>query len=294
MILLGWIGCTAPVVPVEETGRPEAPAEREGHAEAAQRRGGSSTRWPADRTGAQIGGALPPAYEPSGITWHAGLGALLLVSDGGVVSRMNLDGSGLVSWTFAGDFEAITVADPTSTLAYVGVERPDAIVEVDLSAGALTGRSWRVDAWMASADENLGLEALAFVPDGAHPYTNGTSGGLFYAALQETGDIYVFDVDLAASGVVTEVDRFATGRTDLSDLHFHGETGVLYALFDTANLLREMTTGGTPLAEYSAPGTDQEGVTLVPGCPRSTTTLVIAEDVGASVTSYARYPIACP
>ncbi|MDP2311885.1 MAG: esterase-like activity of phytase family protein [Pseudomonadota bacterium] len=293
MLFLAWIGCAAPVVPPGDTGRPQAPAEREGHATETQRRA-VSTRWPADRTGAQIGGALAPAYEPSGITWHSGLGALLLVSDGGVVSRMNLDGSGLVNWTFAGDFEAITVVDPTSDLAYVGVERPDAIVEVDLAAGALTGRSWPVDAWMASADANQGLEALTFMPDGAHPYANGTSGGLFYAGLQETGDIYVFDVDLGASGVVSEVDRFATGRADLSDLHFHGETSVLYALFDTANLLREMTSAGATLAEYSVPGTEQEGVTLVPGCPRSTATVVIAEDAGASVKAHARYPIACP
>ena len=292
MSLLLWVGCVAPAVPVADTGAQAVHADGL-DADRFDRRAGGVSGWPASRKSTQIGGALSALYEPNGAWWHPDLGMLLLVSDEGVVSHMNLDGTGLVDWTFSGDYEAVTVADSTSDYAYVGVERPDSIVELDLATGTLTGRSWPLDAWMASADPNLGLEALTFVPDSAHPYAAGSSGGLFYAGLQATGDIYVFDVDLSTSGTVTHVDTLVTGRTDISDLYFHAESGVLYALFDTDNVLREMTPAGATLAEYQVPGTEQEGITLVPGCPHTSTTLVIAEDAGPSVKTYARYPVVC-
>jgi hypothetical protein len=292
MVLLGWVGCAAPAA-WEDSGARDGREDVDEDRLARRGGGGGVASWPANRRGTQIGGALSAVYEPSGAWWHPELGVLLLVSDEGVVSEIGLDGAMVADWTFAGDFEAITVADASSDFAYVGIERPDSIVELDLATGTLTGRTWALDAWMASADPNLGLEALTFVPDGAHPYASGGSGGLFYAGLQETGDIYVFDVDLASSGTVTHVDTLATGRADLSDLYFHAESGVLYALFDTDDVLREMTPAGVTLAEYQAPGTEQEGVTLVPGCPRTSTTIAIAEDAGPSVKTYTRYPLTC-
>jgi hypothetical protein len=296
MVVLLALGCAAPSASQLDTGARalRAIADR---TERLDRKGGGGgggiASWPATRRPTAIGGALSAVYEPSGAWWHDELGVLLLVSDAGVLSQMELDGSGLVEWTVGGDLEAITVADETSGYAYLGVERPDSIVEIDLARGAATGRRWALDPWMASPDENLGLEALTFVPDGDHPYAAGGSGGLFYAGIQDTGAIYVFDVDLSVSGSVTHVDTIPTGRADLSDLYFHADTGVLYALYDTDDVLREMTPAGVTLAEYQAPGGDQEGVTLVPSCPRGTTTIVIAEDAGPSVKTYTRYPVTC-
>lgn len=253
----------------------------------------SVASWPASKRAVQLGGGLPAVYEASGAFWHPVRGTLLVVSDDGQLTEMGPDGGNARTWAIGGDLEAITVADPTRTLAYVGVERPDTIVEVDLATSRVTGRSWDLAASMPSADENLGLEALAFVPDGAHPYVAGTSGGLFYAGLQETGAVYVFDVDLAAAGAVTHVDTIATGRADLADLAFHRETGVLYALFDLEDVLRAMTPSGTTIQEYAAPGTDQEGVTLEPGCAGGRATIVLTEDSGPSVKAYERFPVGC-
>ncbi|MFH1038676.1 MAG: hypothetical protein V1789_08440, partial [PVC group bacterium] len=250
--------------------------------------------WPAG-PGTEIGGSLPAGYEPSGAVWHERLGVLFLVSDDGWVSRINQDGTGPVTWVpGSDDLEGITVADGDSDYLYVGVEDPDSIREFDITTGAYTGKSWNLTAWMTGA-AGQGLEALTFVPDGDHPYSATGSGGLFYAGLQADGRIYVFDVDLAHSGTVSPVDTIEPypGLTDLSGLHYHTETGVLYAVFDTWNLLLEMETDGTVIEAFLLPGDTQEGVTMMPSCPASVTSIFIAEDAG-EVWRYDGYPVTCP
>ena len=66
--------------------------------------------------GTEIGGGLPAGYEPSGAVWHTGLSKLLLVSDDGLVSMMNADGTSVNNWSVAGDLEAISVADPSRSM----------------------------------------------------------------------------------------------------------------------------------------------------------------------------------
>ena len=73
---------------------------------------------------------LPVGYETSGLTWHQGLEKIFAVSDEGVVSMMNRDGTELVHWNIGGDFEAITVADHTSNFVYIGIENPDSVNRV--------------------------------------------------------------------------------------------------------------------------------------------------------------------
>jgi hypothetical protein len=187
------------------------------------------------------------------------------------------------------------VADPSSNYVYLGVENPDLIKEFDLAIGVLTGRSWDLTTWMTGPD-NLGLEGLAFVPNGFHPYSSSASGGLFFAALQNTGAIYVFDVNLSSSGSVSYVATQAspTGRTDVSDLYFNEETEILYAIHDGYDVLEELTTSGGLVAEYHLPTSrSEEGVTLEPACPASTTTIFIGDDAGPYVYAYTGYPIVC-
>ena len=83
-------------------------------------------------------GNLPSQYETSGLTWHDGLQKLFAVSDEGIVSMMNADGTDIVNWNVPGDLEALTVADHTSDLIYIGVENPDSILEFDVSTGQVT------------------------------------------------------------------------------------------------------------------------------------------------------------
>ena len=248
--------------------------------------------WPAG-AGTEIGSLLPSGYEPSGLVWHQRLGVLFLVSDDGWISWMDQSGNSPVTWTPGGDLEGIAVADADSDYLYLGVEDPDSIREFDLTTGALTGKSWDLTPWMTGA-AGEGLEALTFVPDGDHPYAPSGSGGLFYAGLQADGRIYVFDADLARSGVVSHIDTIEPypGLTDLSGLHYHAETGVLYAVFDTWNLLLEMETDGTVIEAFLLPGDTQEGVTLMTSCPASATSIFIAEDAG-EVWRYDGYPVIC-
>jgi hypothetical protein len=138
----------------------------------------ASTAWsaepfpPESLPGAAIGANLPAGYETSGIVWHSRLQKLLLVSDGGTVSSMNADGTGVTNWYVGGDLEGMTVARPQSSFAYqegltlkggdlyigedygnggdvfrysnfVGVPEPSALVLLGAGAINLLGWVWR-------------------------------------------------------------------------------------------------------------------------------------------------------
>jgi len=210
--------------------------------------------------GVSIGGNLPAGYETSGISWHSGVGKLFLVSDGGTVSSMGLDGTGLTHWSVGGDLEGITVARPQSDFVYLGVENPDSIREFNLATSRVT-RTFSLTAWM-TGPSNSGLEALTFVPDAANP-----EGGLFYTGLQADGRIFVFQLPIVSSTTSTAVTHVSTipalnGVNDISDLYYNADQGVLYAIYDSANMLRAMEPDGTLIKEWRLPGSNQEGVTL--------------------------------
>jgi hypothetical protein len=227
---------------------------------------------PAALPGVSIGGNLPAGYETSGIVWHSRLQQLFLVSDGGTVSSMGPAGGGVTNWSVPGDLEGIAVARPQSNFVYLGIESPDSIREFDFVAGHVT-RTFDLTAWMTGPD-NSGLEALTFVPDAANP-----EGGLFYAGLQNDGRIFVFQLPIVTSATSTAVTLVRTmpaigGVNDISDMHYDAGQGVLYAIYDTANLLRAMRPDGTLLREWTLPGSDQEGLTI------NGTDLYIGEDYG--------------
>jgi hypothetical protein len=216
-------------------------------------------------------GPLPPGTEASGAAWHIRLEQLLIVHDGGALLKLNRDGSGLVSFDIPGDLEAVCVANPATDLAYIGVEDPATVLEVDI----MTGQVMRSFVLLTNLPPNEGLEALTFVPDALHP-----EGGLFYAGLQSDGTIHVFELPIRSSStseVATEVNVIVPvqGRDDLSGLHYDSREQVLYAIFDLYDLWRVMEADGTLIDEYDLPGVDQEGVTIG-GC-----SLFIAEDGGA-------------
>ncbi len=245
--------------------------------------GAGADPWPGD-SGVEIGnvggaGGLPAGYEPSGAVWHTGLGVLLVVGDTGQVSEMNADGTNVTTWSPGGDLEGITVADPDTDLVYLGRESPDAVLEFDLVTGTLTGNSWDLTPWL-TGPANQGLEALTYVD------------GLFYAGLQADGNIYVFR--LLPLGSVEHVDTIPApaSRTDISGLHYDAASQVLYAIYDSFDVIVEMQADGTFLREYDLAGNDQEGVALVPDCEMGDATVFIAED-SQEVWRYEGYPVAC-
>ena len=234
--------------------------------------------WPGALPGVEIGSGLPTGYEPSGALWHTQLNKFFTVWDNGVVSMMEYDGTNITNWNVAGDLEGICVADPNSDFVYVGLERPDdGIAEFNITAGNVT-RFFNLTSWMQSVDPNLGLEALTFVPDTVNP-----EGGYFYAGLQETGTIYVFELPIMSSSTdttVTFIDSIHTGLPFISGLDYNTEYGLLYAMWRFLPRLRLMLLDGTIVMEWDLPGDSQEGVALWAGLTSGQAQIFIAEDNG--------------
>ncbi len=224
---------------------------------------------------------VPDPYEPSGITWNAVTQKLFLVSDEGIATQMNADGTAVFDWDLSGDYEGITFADPASDFVYIGLEKTnDSILELNIETGLIT-RTFNLSTWMDvdSTDVNLGLEALTFVPDASH-----AEGGTFWAGLQETGEIFIFSLPIVSSTTsttVTHVRTFlpSTGRTQISDLFYNEIDDSVYALY--RGTMTQLTTAGVFVDEWSVPGSAQEGLAI----DSATCTVYIAQDSGA-VYSY--------
>ena len=228
-------------------------------------------------------GNLPEQYETSGLTWHDGLQKLFAVSDEGIVSMMNADGSDIVNWNVPGDLEALTVADHSSTLIYIGVENPDSILEFDVTTGQVT-RAFDLTNWMTGAD-NQGLEALAFVPDATHP-----EGGLFYAGLQSDGRIYQFALPIVSTSSSTEVTFVQSmaiegGSPDLAGLAYDPSSELLLAMFDSSDQLNVIDQDGQLRSRWTVPGAGQEAVVFVDG------QFYVGDDSLFSITLYSGFDL---
>jgi uncharacterized protein YjiK len=282
----------------------------------------ASAKWPTGSTGTNLGGGLgscpwltsgsgsgpTPAFEPSGIVWDDFSGALWVVGDEGQVARMQDDGSGTSCWTLPGNLDLESIAVTGNSLkVYLGVEYPPQILEYNSSSTAApssTGHDWSLPFPSMTVDSSNGMEGMTWVPNGDHPYVSSGSGGVFFASSQKNGTIYVFDVNLASSGSTPVLRGSFTpdaSQTDISDLYYSPKTKLLYVLYDTANVLRAIdvsTTSFTTQAIYSLPSTttDQEGVTVLPTCPATTTNLYLADDQGSTahnVFSFTNFPQVC-
>ncbi len=169
-------------------------------------------------------------------------------------------GTELTHWVVNQDLEAVTVAFPQSDFIYLGVEHPDSIYEFNVVEGRVT-RIFDLTPWM-DGPKNDGLEALTFVPDPVDP-----EGGLFYAGMQDTGRIFVFRLPISSSTdstVITPVRSMLplNDEKKISGMHYAPAQGVIYAIYDNADLLRVITPDGTLISQWDLPGDDQEGVAL--------------------------------
>lgn len=248
-----------------------------------------------------VGGELGEGYEPSGAVWDEDGGTLFIVGDDGDLDELSADGTVLNSWHPSGNFDlegvTLNTGDDADNFVYLGVENPDGIKQFNTSTGNVV-RSWDLTPWMNGAD-NQGLEALTFVPNGDHPYTNSSSGGLFYAGLQETGDIYVLDIDTDSNGTYTHIDTIDSPNSsnDLAGLAYFND--VLYGVDDNSDRLWTADTSGTLTATYELFGTTEEGIALDTTCPGDSAVAFIANDVtggdgDGDVRSYPNFPVTCP
>ncbi len=259
----------------------------------------AASAWPGS-AGTSVGEGIlsqVPSFEPSGIVWLEGRGTFVVVSDEGQVAELKPDGTVLALWALGSqyDLEDVAVIDPSSALVYLGDENNSSAREFDLSTGLLTGKSWSFASKLSEVNGTSGMEGLAFVPDGSHPFGVTGSGGVFYAGWQYDGDIYVFAPDLATGGSQTFLEEIhmTSGYTDLAALSYNDRTKRVYALYDGLNILEERDANGSLVATYSVPGSDQEGIAVADEYPAETARVLIAEDSGR-VYAYDGYPVTYP
>ncbi len=255
--------------------------------------------WPGATTSTDISAELLaalPAFEPSGIVWHAGRETFIVVGDGGDIAEITDAGVLVQTWSPGHNLESIAVADPIGSVVYVGGENESTIYAFDLDTGVYTGATWDISAYVYSIGM-LGFEALAWVPDGAHAHGSTASGGVFYAGWQEDADIYVFAPDLGSSGTLTYLDQLHTTAeyTDLSALEYNDATGTLFALYDGADRLEELEVDTAVLiATYSLPDPGAwEGVAMRDGCPGSASGSITLGDDARGINTYGAFPFAC-
>jgi len=232
----------------------------------------AASAWPAT-TDVEIGAGV--VAEPSGAVVHNN--QLWVVSDNGYLAAMNFDGTEQRTWYLGGDLEAIATPDTEGDILMIGVENPDSIYEFNTASESLTGNSWSLTSYMTGSD-NAGLEALTY------------ANGLYYAGLQATGEVFVFD--LLDAGSVSHVATIASpaGLSDFSGAHFDGEH--FYFVYDSSSYLGVYTVDSyqTPstfafVEDYQLAGDSQEGIAL------SGSAIYIAEDSG-EIWSYDGFIVA--
>jgi len=217
-------------------------------------------------TETDISAGLQDHTEPSGALWHTGRDSLFVVDGQGYLLEMESDGTPLNEWNPGNDLEGITVADTDSKFVYLGVERlssnsHSAIIEYNIATGT-TKRTFDLSTWLHPTIANQGLEALTFVPN-----DSSLEGGYFYAALQETGVVYVFELPLLSSSTTTTVTLItsftpAPGWSDLSDMFYDETDDIIYAIYDGKDRMISMKKDGEVLASWSLPAEGQEGIAL--------------------------------
>lgn len=222
-------------------------------------------------------------YAPSAD--FAAAGKLLHYPDG----LGDVDAEG-VTFTSAGPGAGIFVASERNNAAN-SVSRP-AILRFDPAAGStdLTAqRDWNLTADLPGLGANLGLEAIAWVPDSyltARGFVDGNTNaaytpatypghgdGLFLVGVEQTGRVYAYALD-QASDAYTRVASFASGFTSVMELSFEPETQQLWVVCDdtcqgrSARFDVDATGVLAPVQYYERPtgmpNLNNEGFTLAP------------------------------
>lgn len=245
----------------------------------------STLSWPASSIGTDIDANLTAEispFEPSGAFWNSYLNKLFVVGDNGYVASMNADGSSVTTWRPGFDLEGITFVDESSSNAYL-LNENGSIVNYDLNEKRFV-QMWDISSWVLEKDGLAGGEAIAYMPISGTNY--------FLVGWQYDGTIFVFDLTNATPEKVGSF-KSGKGRADLADMYY--EDGLLYAIYDSENVLEVMTVTRdgstftpTLLHEYLLAGNDQEGFTLMPSV-EATRTAFIGQD-SEGIIAYTGFP----
>ncbi len=143
-------------------------------------------------------------------------------------------------WTGFGDLEGVTQADFTEDVVYGIVEDAQAIREYDVSEyGTIAvNNSWDISSYIPTSGGS-GAEGIVFVPDeslAAGGFVDGEGlprisangmNGLMFAAHQNGGKIYVFDLN-RSDGTFDFVGEYATSYNESAGLEFDRSAHHLY------------------------------------------------------------------
>lgn len=231
-----------------------------------------ATPLPFERVGDEDDEAAIDFPESSGLTYHPLRKTLFTVSDDGHIGEFRTDGT-LVQrrHLLFEDFEGITAHSQTGLL-YLAIEGRDNVLEVD-PEGLVIRREY--DLQRVFEGRKLfqlggeGIEAIAFVPDPAHP-----EGGTFFVLnrsrhpkdLDDPPLVLEFELPLSSTsngeleGQIRSYARLQV--TELSGLHYDADADRLYAVSDDHKLLLELTRGGKIVNVHDLPAEDPEGIAM--------------------------------
>lgn len=264
--------------------------------------------WPASTSTSSFSYGLPTGYEVSGLAWNDASDYLYAVSDEGVLSRMSSDGSNVTNWPststgdYNADFEGVTVTG-TNNNVYVGNEDNNTIYEFTSSTSTTSTTlptkkwsfldpDWTTSQQMINADNNLGLEGIAYIPAGDwYDYE------VFLGLQQSTGTIFVGRPDLNTSGNFTYVTQFTpvTGAGHPSDLFYSLPEKKLYVLYDDGYVRVLNSTNVTQYTEYTLTGSGQEeGFALQSDGYSTNVNAFIGIDNPSAINKYSGFPQTYP
>lgn len=210
--------------------------------------------------------------EPSGLTWLAERGTLVVVGDEGQVAELTLEGDLVREKQLGGDFEGVT-ADPDNEVLYVVDEKQLEVLVLDWTTfeekGRLDLRPILEEAGL-TFNQSDSFEGLAY-----QPATNGSRPGMLWLGHQY-GPVAILCAEVAGSppelGFVgmwnVETKEISALCIDPADLN-------LIAVSDGENLLVELSPQGEILESRAIGGTEQEGIAVLPDG-----SYCIADDLG--------------
>ena len=254
------------------------------------------TSWPASGSGVEISAgvlAFNSGFEPSGAVWHPGRGTFLVVGDDGDLAEITSTGSVVNYWWVGGDLEDITFIDSTGSIVYLADESTSSAKGFDLNTGSLNGEQYSFANYISQIG-GLGLEGLAFIPDGNHPFGTTAMGGVFAAGWQYDGDIFFYEPASGNSSTYLYELHTTSGYNDLSGLNYDWNTGNLYAMYDNLNLLEKYDLNTYSLVgSYNLFGYAEEGIAFNSNCSSGLADVLVADDAG-HIYLYNSFPITCP
>ena len=191
----------------------------------------------------------------------------------------------------APDLEAVTVMDSDGTTVLLANEQTCEVLEFDLEAAQLTGRSWALDG-LFPWDAKSGIEGMTFIPGDAFYGTANdsvSSEGHVVVCSQLDGNVYALSLPgintvngtaVAAPSVVSHIETPLV--RDCSGLFFEHTSGALYVLSDDSDRLYQYALpfgSAAIVADYELPSyADQEGAYLL--SINESDNLFIADDSG--------------